>query len=201
MISSTFLWAGAALGLAASLTAVSAVAGTVNFAGTRSNISPGGAPGGRCAPALTISFGPGALAAGGTSNLGAFSYVGSHCIAGFPPGPYSDGLFTWDFGDGTLSGTYSGLLEASGVPGQFLVSEDILFTGGTGRFNGATGAATADGTLRFGQVNGTNVSFGDVNFTGQLTAAAVPEPASWALMLAGGIGVAAACRQRRLRQR
>lgn len=186
MTSSKLLCAGAALGMAASLAAASAVAATVAFSGARSNISQGGAPGGRCAPAITVSFSPAALAAEGTSNLGAFSYTASHCIGGFPPGPYTDGLFTWDFGDGTLSGTYTGLLSHSDVPGQFLVSENILFSGGTGRFDGATGEAQASGTLSFGQISGMSVSFGEVAFDGQLTAAAVPEPASWALMLAGG---------------
>lgn len=85
------------------------------------------------------------LAASDTSNLGAFSYTGSHCIAGFPPGPYTDGLFTWDFGDGTLAGTYTGLLSTSPTPGQFLVSENILFTGGTGRFDGGGDAARQTG--------------------------------------------------------
>ena len=198
MNSSRLSWSSTALGLACSLAALSASAGTVAISGSRSNITPGGTPGARCAPALTIAFAPAALAASGASSLGSFSYTASHCIAGPPPGPYTGGLFTWSFGDGTLSGAYTGLLSASAVLGQFLVNEDIVFTAGTGRFDGATGSATANGTLRFGQLNGANVSFGEVSFNGQVTAARLPEPASWALVLAGG-GLALVASRRRAR--
>lgn len=180
-------------GLAA---AVPAVAGTVAISGTRTNISPGGAPGGRCAPALTITFGPAAFTASGTSTLGDFTYVASHCIAAPPPGSYFDGLFEWTLPTGTLFGTHSGTLSASGTPGVFNVLESLVFTGGTGQFLGASGFAEAIGSLRFGQFNGVGASFGDVRFTGQLTAPRVPEPATWALLMAG-FGVLGAVRRRR----
>jgi hypothetical protein len=64
---------GLALAALIGIAAAPAGAGTVEISGTRSNISPGGTPGGRCAPALTITFGPAAFTAGGTSTLGDFN--------------------------------------------------------------------------------------------------------------------------------
>lgn len=169
------------------------LAESIPFSGTRSNVSPGGTPAGRCAPALTIQFAPDSFAASGSSNLGSFSYTASHCIAGFPPGPYTDGEFTWDFGDGTLAGTYTGLLSAGAAPGSFDVSETIVFTAGTGRFFGMTGSATATGQLTFGQFQGVPASFGEVAFSGLLTP--IPEPATAALWLTG-LGMLVAARRR-----
>jgi hypothetical protein len=186
MNQSTSGWRLAAVCAVTAATALPALAEPVVFSGTRSNATPGGTLGGRCgATTLTISFAPGAFAASGTSTLGDFEYTASHCIAGFPPGPYTDGLFSWDFGDDTLVGTYSGFLTAGSLPGQFNISEALTFTGGTGRFAGATGEATFSGLLRFGAVGGVPASFGDGSFSGTLHLAAVPEPGTWALMLAG----------------
>ena len=154
------------------------------FAGTRSNITPGGVMGGRCAPAITVNFGPNAFAASGTSNFGNFTYEASHCIATPPPGSYYDGLFTWTLADGTLTGTHSGTLSFL-APGQFSVLENLLFTGGTGRYAGATGNVVATGVLSFGLFQGTPASFSEASFTGTLNAPGVPEPASWAMLLAG----------------
>ncbi len=176
--------------------ALPATAGTTTLSGTRSNISPGGLPGLRCAPAITVSFAPDALAASGTSNLGNFSYIASHCIAGMPPGPYSDGLWEWTFAGGTLSGTHDGLLTATMVPFQFNVLETLLVTGGSGVFAGATGMLTATGTVTFGELDGNFVSFGEANFRGEVTAAGIPEPATWAMLVAGFGAVGVASRRR-----
>src|SRR5512147_2633748 len=113
--------------LAAISIAAPAIAGTTILTGTRSNVTPGGAPGGRCAPAITVSFAPGAFSASGTSNLGAFSYTASHCIAAPPPGSYYDGQFEWTLGDGKLFGTHDGELTLGGAPGLFNVVENLLF--------------------------------------------------------------------------
>lgn len=185
-----------ALAALAGLAAAPAMAGTVTLSGTRSNTSPGGSPTGRCAPALTVSFAPGAFAASGTSTVGDFTYTASHCIAGPPPGNYFDGVFQWTLATGTLFGTHTGSLTASGTPGVFNVLESLLFTGGTGQFAGASGFANAVGTLSFGQFNGAPASFGNVRFVGELTAAGVPEPATWGLLLAG-FGMVAVVRRRR----
>lgn len=189
-------WTIALAAIAGLATALPAAAGTVAISGTRTNISPGGAPGGRCAPALTITFGPNAFAASGTSTLGDFTYVASHCIAAPPPGSYYDGLFEWTLPTGTLFGTHAGTLTASGTAGVFNVAENLVFTGGTGQYLGASGFAEAIGTLRFGQFNGVGASFGDVRFNGQVTAPRVPEPATWALLMAG-FGVLGAVRRSR----
>ncbi len=167
-----------------------AAAQALDFSGTRSNITPGATPGGRCGPGvLTISFSPTSFAASGTSNLGNFAYTASHCIASAPPGPYSNGLFSWDFGDGVLNGSYTGLITGSGTPGLFNLTESISFNGGTGRFAGATGSASAVGTLLFGQFNGGPASYGEASFSGTLTL--IPEPSTALLMSVGGLALAA----------
>lgn len=173
------------------------LAGTTILSGTRSNVTPGGSFGGRCAPAITVSFGPGAFSASGTSNLGAFSYTASHCIAAPPPGSYYDGQFEWTLDDGTLFGTHDGILTLGGGPGLFNVVENLLFTGGTGRYLGASGFATFTGTVQFGMFNGAPGSTGEGSFTGRLSAPAIPEPGIWALMIAGFGIIGASARRRK----
>ncbi|MGN6829713.1 PEP-CTERM sorting domain-containing protein [Paucibacter sp. M5-1] len=179
-------WAPAAIALGLCATAQ---AGSVAIEGTRSNISAGGIPNGRCAPAITVLFSPGVFMAEGSSNLGNFQYTASHCIAAPPPGSYFDGQFEWTFADGTVHGTHGGTLSVGATPGVFDVSEQMVFTGGTGRYAGASGYANAIGTLQFGMHQGQPASFGNVAFSGELIAAAVPEPAS-GLMMAVALGAA-----------
>ncbi|MFN7176530.1 MAG: PEPxxWA-CTERM sorting domain-containing protein [Thermaurantiacus sp.] len=181
--------------LATALVAGTANAGTVSISGTRANISPGGIPGGRCAPAVTVGFAPGAFLAEGAGTLGSFTYTASHCIAAPPPGTYYVGLFEWVVAGGTLFGTYGGELFDAGVPGTFDIAESIPFAGGTGIYSGWTGFATAVGSVRFGEFEGQCASFGDATFSGELTM--VPEPLSWAMMIAGFGLVGFAARRRR----
>jgi hypothetical protein len=187
--------------LAAAL-AAPAVASAIDFNGTRSNISPGGMFGGRCGDnALTISFAPGAFAATGNTNLGSFVYTASHCIDGPPPRAYYDGQFAWDFGDGVLSGTYTGELMATATPGQFSLSETIAFTGGSGRFAGATGGASAAGVVLFGSYDAGFASYGATAFRGNLDVPAIPEPGTAALWAAGSLVLAAISVRRRRAER
>jgi PEP-CTERM motif len=184
--------------LLAAVLAAPGSAGALDFNGTRSNISPGGTFGGRCGDsALTISFGPGAFAASGSTNLGNFVYTASHCIDGPPPGAYYNGLFAWDFGDGVLNGTYHGLLEATSTPGQFALSETLAFTGGSGRFAGASGGASAAGILLFGTYDSGFASYGATAFRGSLDVPAIPEPGTVALWAAGGLALAGVAVRRR----
>lgn len=123
------------------------------FTGTRENVNPITPPGGRCVPPYfnTVTIAPGAISSTGTSNLGPFTSTQSHCISSSPPTPVSEGLFTYTFRAGdTITGTYTGNVTNSGTPGLFNAVENLVITGGTGRFTGATGMITSDGQLRFG---------------------------------------------------
>lgn len=183
----------AAATLALTLVAGAASASTITFSGTRTNISPGADPAGRCAPGITVNFAPTAFSAGGTSSLGNFAWTGSHCLAGPPPGDYFDGIFEWAFAEGSLLGTYSGTLTGIG-PGVLGAVESIVFTGGTGAFSGWSGFATATGTVTLGQFEGQFATFGDFTFEGELTV--VPEPLTWTMMIAGFGLVGMALRRR-----
>lgn len=180
-----------------------AKAGTIAFTGTRANVNVLNPPGtGRCAPLNTVTIAPGALSSTGSSNLGSFASTQSHCIPGAPSPanpsqPITDGIFTYDFGAGdTLFGTYSG--TATFQNGAF-GAEDLVVTGGTGRFASATGFILSRGNLSFApNPNGpgvVGVFNGTVN--GEITAPGIPEPASWTLMILGFGAAGAAARARK----
>ena len=189
-------------GAVALLAAVPAHAGLVAFTGTRANVNTINPPGtGRCAPLNTVNIAPGALSSTGMSNLGAFASTQSHCIAG-PPNPMNpvrqitDGEFTYAFAQGdSFFGTYSG--QVTFANGVVTGVENLTVTGGTGRFINATGTVLAMGTLSFGMVNGSTVGIFNGTVNGMLNAPAIPEPASWAMMIAG-FGLAGAAARRRV---
>lgn len=189
---------------AASIVLALAVGGAANaavvaFNGTRENVSPVvGAPGGRCGAAITVVIAPGNLSSTGTSNFGNFSLNESHCIAGFPPNPYDQGLFEWTFDDGsTLFGTYTGAVTLPPAPGPFILAGTHVIGGGTGRFLDATGTLGSTGTLRLGMVGAQRVSIGAGVITGAINAPAIPEPGTWALMITGFGATGVALRRRR----
>ncbi len=141
-------------------------ASTLPFRGTIQNVTPPGAPGGRCGPppVLTLTFAPGATT--GTSNIGTFTITASHCVTPTPPVTnYSDGRFSWNFGSGdVLEGTYSGTVTL--VPGQPIENvQDYVVTGGTGRFEGAGGTFQHVGSFVFGAGG---VTTGQSAFSGTL---------------------------------
>lgn len=175
---------------------------SLSFTGTFSNTNAPAATGGRCA-GLTVSVSnTPPFSAIGNSNLGSFTASQSHCLDGGPPvapgtpdRPYYDGLFAYSFASGdTLTGTYTGLLSNSGTFGLVDNVQDFLITGGTGMFANATGSFLGTGQLLFGA--------GPPSATltisrGVITVAAVPEPATWAMMVLGFAGIAATQRSRR----
>lgn len=150
--------ATARLAVLAAMFAVSpAISQSLPFTGTRENVNPVTPPGGRCVPPYfsTVDIAPGALSSTGTSNISAFTSTQSHCITSPPPTSLVDGQFTYTFEAGdTIFGTYSGNVAASGTPGTFNAVENLIITGGTGRFVGASGTIDSNGVLQFANGNG-----------------------------------------------
>lgn len=170
----------AAMALAA-LSTASAAAADVDFTG--SMVGQGVVmPSAACAPipnSGSINPGP------GLSNFGAFSYSHSVCTqAGVGP---IVGTFVVNFGVDEFYGTLLGSGAAGPSPTLFDLLIDYTITGGTGRFVGATGSFVGQGTADV-SVHPSIVS---------LSFGAVPEPASWAMMLLGFGGVGLAVRRRR----
>lgn len=181
-----------AAGLAAGQ-ATAASAAIVAFSGARTNMDSPGPQSARCGARTTINIRNSANSTStGTSNFGGFAATLSHCIQLPPPVAYDLGEFSFDFASGDqLFGTYSGTLTFN-APGVFNILQDHLVTGGTGLFLGATGAFTSMGTLSFV----TGVPTGQQTFDGTLNAPGIPEPASWAMMVAGFGLVGATLRRR-----
>lgn len=174
----------------AAILAPTTQAAIIDFTGTATNTSGPPQPNAACAPLLKLAFGPAGTQ--GTSNLGAFSYSQAHCTTG-GPGPYSGGQFSYFFGAGdSMTGTYSGLAALSGTQGLLNNTINLIVTGGTGRFLGGTGTITGIGTVDFRQ----GAPRQQLTLTGLLDLPGVPEPASWALMIAG-FGLAGAVTRRR----
>lgn len=175
--------------IAALSAAQPAAAQTVKFDGTRENVNPLNPPGtGRCVPPYfnTVQIAPGALSSTGTSNLGSFASTQSHCITSPPPTQVVDGEFTYVFRAGdSITGTYSGAVAPGGTPGQFIGTENLVITGGTGRFAGASGTILETGTLAF--ANGLATFAGTVD--GSITTLATTEQGNFAT--AFGTGTAA----------
>lgn len=172
--------------------ALPGAAAAASFTGSFSNVTQPGSPGGRCGPAptLTLVFDPARTT--GTSSFGAFALSASHCVLPTPPVTnYDRGLFSFAFDAGdTLFGTYTGTLSfVPNAPAN--VVQDYVVTGGTGRFDGASGTFRHIGTFAFGPGG---VTTGQANFRGELSL--VPEPASWALMILGFGAIGTAARHR-----
>jgi hypothetical protein len=162
-------------------------AGQVAFSGTRTNIDAPGAPAARCGSRTTTSVvnAPPTSTSSGLSNFGAFTPTLSHCIQLPPslvgPTPFDLGEFSFVFENGdTLFGTYAGELSPLS-PGLFGVSQNHLVTGGTGLFAAVTGSFASSGTLDFRSGRPTV----NQSFSGLLNIPAIPEPASWMMMLIG----------------
>lgn len=96
-------------------------------------------PGDRC-PDLTVEIrGPGTA-----THLGRLTTEQSHCATATSLA-FTDGLFTLTAASGDqLRGTYSGNFVPLDPP-AFTIDGRFTFTGGTGRFAGATGGGDASG--------------------------------------------------------
>jgi hypothetical protein len=128
------------------------------------------------------------LASGaGTSSYGNFTYSHTSCTTG-ATGPVT-GTYLIDFGIDRFSGNFAGTSAATATMGLF----DLLFTynitDGTGRFAGGTGSFSEVGNV---DVRGGPPSRLTLNF------AAVPEPATWAMMLLGFAGIGLTVRRRQV---
>ncbi len=105
-------------------------------------------PGAACpSPQLLVS-----LAGGGTAtHVGRYTIVNSHCVDP-ATGALTGGTFVKTAANGDrIFGTYTGSSAVIQPPAPiaiFGITGTLTFTGGTGRFTGATGTATMNGTLR-----------------------------------------------------
>jgi hypothetical protein len=127
----------------------------------------------------------------GTSSLGDFTY--SHDMCFNPLGGPFEGTFVIDFGIDSFNGTFFGTDSPDAIPGVFDLDWTYTILGGTGRFLDASGTFTGIGT-NDGRTRPTPVSLA---FNGIINAPAVPEPATWAMMLLGFGAIGFAQRGRR----
>jgi hypothetical protein len=184
----TFLQSAAALAMFVS--PLAAEAAVLPFTGTVTGVSSlvGADP--SCAP-LTFRSVINPSTTVGTSTLGNFTYATNTCLS--VGGGLSNGTFTIDFGTDAFSGTFDGGSTPTSTTG---ISDTAwLFTvlGGTGRFAGASGTFQGAG-LADARTRPTHVA---ISFIGDINAPAVPEPASWGLMILGFAAIGAAIRRRR----
>lgn len=166
-------------------------ADVLSFTGSVSGSSTFVGPDATCAPLQFRSVIDPANTTG-TSSLGDFTYSTSTCLS--LGGVTSAGTFIIDFGEDAFNGTFQGGATPTGTPG--ISDTEWLFTilGGTGRFEGASGILNGTG-LTDATVRPSLIS---IDFSGNVVAPAIPEPATWALMLFGFGGAGMVLRRRRL---
>jgi hypothetical protein len=101
--------------------------------------------GGRCSvPSRYVEFGN---LRGEITHAGRSQGTGSHCVQGTPQTgiTFTDGTLSFVTANGdVLAGTYGGG-TLSAVDGRLVLESSFTLTGGTGRFEGASGAGTQRG--------------------------------------------------------
>lgn len=127
----------------------------------------------------------------GTSSLGNFTYGTNTCLA--LGGATSFGTFIIDFGTDAFNGTFDGGSSPTSTPGISQTSWLFTILGGTGRFAGASGSFNGTGLTDAR----TRPSLVSIDFAGNINAPAVPEPATWAMMILGFGTIGFAVRRRR----
>ena len=189
----------AVLGALAIFAAYPAGAAIVEFTGSFMNDTPPPSASASCAVGqVLVSFSPTTATTSGASNFGSFGPSQSHCLVPPPPGApssYTGGSFSFAFNQGDeLFGTTAGeLAPIAGSPGYFDSFVHYTVTGGTGRFLAASGSFEGVGTLNRTVARPLN----NLTLTGELNLPAVPEPATWALMITGFGAVGSMIRRRR----
>lgn len=130
----------------------------------------------------------------GYSSLGNFTYSTSTCLS--LGGGTSFGTFLINFGTDAFSGTFDGGSTPTGTPGISDTAWLFKILNGTGRFAGASGTFEGAG-LADARTRPTHVA---IAFIGNVITPAVPEPASWGLMIFGfgAMGLVLRCRRTRL---
>lgn len=166
-----------------------AKADILSFTGSMSGIGING-PNASCSP-LPFRGTVSPATAGGTSSLGSFTYSHDICNSGMS-GPLT-GTFAIDFGVDSFIGSLTGNNAASATPGIANLDWTYTILSGTGRFLGASGQFSGIGTTD-ARVPPAQVS---LTYTGRINAPAVPEPASWAMMLLGFAGAGLVLRRSR----
>ena len=134
-----------AITFATILAAAPAAAQTLDFTGSGTIVDQLTPPGGRCVPTFfnTVAYGPTDISSTGTSNLGSTTEAATFCVNSLPPTDIVDGRFTIAFrGGDSITGTFDGRSDVGATPGVFVATRNLVITGGTGRFTGATGTRT-----------------------------------------------------------
>ena len=179
------------VGLTLLLSCSAASADVLPFTGSMTALGAAG-PDSSCAP-LPIGGTVDANTSVGTSSLGAFTYAHSVCFN--PAGGPFEGIFLMNFGTDSFSGTFNGTDSPDSTPGVFDVDWTYDILAGTGRFAGASGTFTGIGTVDPRVFPAPEV----ISFMGTISAPAVPEPRSWAMLLLGFGAIAVASRRSRRR--
>ena len=146
-----------------------------NFDGT-GTLTPAGMPG-----IFTQSF----TGDGDDVRFGAFT-ITSQSTVDFTSPPnivITNGMVSLAFANGMLFGTSSGSGTGNGQ-GMATFTAQVMITGGTGIFNGASGEAALKGTIT--QLTPTTEAI-SATYLGRVTA--VPEPSTLALIATGLIGL------------